>query len=221
MSKLLTAALLALAAIRCNSFAPSAHVTPWTKRRPTISLHRPRAAPIASSASNKQVDAVKVLCEDDAFKKPAFDEKRYRVVQFANGLRACLVSDPLAEVAGASVNVHAGSFHDPSGFSGLAHFHEHMLFLGTKLFPGEDEFDCYLSQHGGQCNAFTADEDTNFFIHSRRRSRGTTLSARRGSTSSTATRRAPTGLWPPRSRGTTGAGCWSSWWARSRRCQRT
>ena len=25
----------------------------------------------------------------------------------------------------------------------------------------------------------------------------------------------------PRSRGTTGAGCWSSWWARSRRCQRT
>ena len=24
-----------------------------------------------------------------------------------------------------------------------------------------------------------------------------------------------------RSRGTTGAGCWSSWWARSRRCQRT
>ena len=31
----------------------------------------------------------------------------------------------------------------------------------------------------------------------------------------------PTGLWPPRSRGTTGAGCWSSRWARSRRCQRT
>ena len=34
--------------------------------------------------------------------------------------------------------------------------------------------------------------------------------ARRGSASSTATRRAPTGLWPPRSRGTTGAGCWPS-----------
>jgi len=29
------------------------------------------------------------------------------------------------------------------------------------------------------------------------------------------------GPMPPRSRGTTGAGCWSSWWARSRRCQRT
>jgi len=40
--------------------------------------------------------------------------------------------------------------------------------------------------------------------HGRRRSRGTTSSARRGSTSSAATRGAPTGLWPPRSRGTTG-----------------
>ena len=40
--------------------------------------------------------------------------------------------------------------------------------------------------------------------------RGTTSIARRGSTSSTAIHRAPTGRWSPRSRGTTGAGCWSS-----------
>ena len=37
--------------------------------------------------------------------------------------------------------------------------------------------------------------------HGRRRSRGTTSSARRGSTSSTATHRAPTGPWLPRNRG--------------------
>ena len=42
-----------------------------------------------------------------------------------------------------------------------------------------------------------------------------------GSTSSTATHWAPTGRRLPRSRGTTGAGCWSSWWPRSRRCRRT
>ena len=41
----------------------------------------------------------------------------------------------------------------------------------------------------------------------RLRLRGTTSSARRGSTSSTAIRR---GRWSPRSRDTTGAGCWSS-----------
>jgi len=41
----------------------------------------------------------------------------------------------------------------------------------------------------------------------RQRSRGKTSSARRGSMSSTAIHRAPTGLWLPRSRGTTGAGC--------------
>jgi len=57
--------------------------------------------------------------------------------------------------------------------------------------------------------------------HHRRRHHCARRGARRGSTSSTAIRRAATGLWPPRSRGTTGAGCWSSWWARSRRYQRT
>jgi len=41
-------------------------------------------------------------------------------------------------------------------------------------------------------------------LHGRRRSRRATSSAQRGSMRSTATHRAPTGLWPPRSKGTTG-----------------
>ena len=41
-----------------------------------------------------------------------------------------LASDPTTDLASASMNIHAGHFQDPEEFPGLAHFHEHMLFLG-------------------------------------------------------------------------------------------
>jgi hypothetical protein len=57
---------------------------------------------------------------------------------------------------------------DPSGkeklendfFPGLAHFCEHMLFLGSDRYPDENELDSYLSEHGGYSNAFTEAEYT-------------------------------------------------------------
>ena len=55
-----------------------------------------------------------------------------------------------------------GSFCDPQGFGGLAHFCEHMLFMGTKTYPCENEFESFLSRHGGSSNAFTDQEATVF-----------------------------------------------------------
>jgi len=53
---------------------------------------------------------------------------------------------------------------DPHELPGLAHFCEHMLFLGTEKFPDEDEYSKYLSQHGGSFNAFTSSEHTNYYF---------------------------------------------------------
>lgn len=47
---------------------------------------------------------------------------------------------------------------------GLAHFLEHMLFLGTKSFPDEREFDFYLGAHAGHSNAYTSSENTNYMF---------------------------------------------------------
>jgi len=96
--------------------------------------------------------------------KPLLDKKAYRTIELSNGLKVLLISDPTAEMGGAGMNIHAGSYQDPQAFQGLAHFHEHMLFLGTDKFPLEDEYELFLSTHGGSSNAFTADEDTNFFF---------------------------------------------------------
>jgi len=39
---------------------------------------------------------------------------------------------------------------------GLAHFLEHMLFLGSKKFPVSDEYRSFLSQNSGLSNAYTS-----------------------------------------------------------------
>lgn len=38
---------------------------------------------------------------------------------------------------------------------GLSHYLEHMLFMGSKKYPNENEYDQYLQQHGGSSNAYT------------------------------------------------------------------
>lgn len=53
---------------------------------------------------------------------------------------------------------------DPDELPGLAHFCEHMLFLGTEKYPVENEYPRFLSEHGGSSNAFTASDHTNYYF---------------------------------------------------------
>lgn len=47
-------------------------------------------------------------------------------------------------MAAASLSVKVGSFSDPADIPGLAHFLEHMVFMGSKNFPQENAFDEFL-----------------------------------------------------------------------------
>jgi hypothetical protein len=51
--------------------------------------------------------------------------------------------------------VGVGSFTDPAEMPGLAHYLEHMLFMGSDKYPKENEYDTYLNNHGGSSNAYT------------------------------------------------------------------
>jgi nardilysin len=57
--------------------------------------------------------------------------------------------------AAAAMAVGVGSFSDPAEMQGLSHYLEHMLFMGSEKFPDENEYDSFLSKHGGSSNAFT------------------------------------------------------------------
>ncbi|KAL7536578.1 hypothetical protein ACHAXR_008597 [Thalassiosira sp. AJA248-18] len=62
--------------------------------------------------------------------------------------------------AATALLVNVGSYHDPPHLQGLAHYLEHMLFLGTQSFPTENAYDSFLSQQGGDDNAYTDMEHT-------------------------------------------------------------
>ncbi|XP_049850059.1 insulin-degrading enzyme-like [Schistocerca gregaria] len=95
---------------------------------------------------------------------PQQDARLYKYLVLPSGLRVLLISDPEADKAAAAMDVRVGSYNDPPGVMGLAHFCEHMLFLGTEKYPDESEYGTYLSSHGGQHNAFTLPESTNYFF---------------------------------------------------------
>lgn len=92
------------------------------------------------------------------------DTRDYRALTLDNGLEVLLVSDPQADKAAAAMNVDVGSADDPDATPGLAHFLEHMLFLGTDRYPEADAYQNFISSHGGDHNAFTAARDTNYFF---------------------------------------------------------
>ncbi|XP_073213824.1 nardilysin isoform X2 [Lepidochelys kempii] len=62
----------------------------------------------------------------------------------------------------AALCVAVGSFSDPEDLPGLAHFLEHMVFMGSLKYPDENGFDAFLKKHGGSDNASTDCERTVF-----------------------------------------------------------
>ena len=114
------------------------------------------AATVSSISTGK-------LAKNEVRKRP-LDERLYRALELDNGIRVLLVSDPSSSRSAAALDVNVGAFSDPSEVPGLAHFCEHMSFLGTKRFPKEEEFSSYLSSHGGSSNAYTDSEDTVYYF---------------------------------------------------------
>lgn len=95
---------------------------------------------------------------------PDWSERQVGKIRLDNGLEAYLVSDPKTEESGAALTVKVGSWNEPEDSPGLAHFLEHMLFLGTKKYPNESEFEAYLSTFRGQSNAFTYNDITSYMF---------------------------------------------------------
>lgn len=99
-----------------------------------------------------------------AVAKSPNDDNDYRALTLDNGLRVLIASDPDTDKAAAALTVFRGSNHDPEERPGLAHFLEHMLFIGTEKYPEVDGYQRFLTKHGGSSNAYTAGDHTNYFF---------------------------------------------------------
>jgi len=92
------------------------------------------------------------------------DDDAPKTFQFAlqNGMQVLVVPDHRAPVVTQMLWFRVGSDDDPPGYSGLAHFFEHMMFRGTKTVPGS-QFSQIIARNGGQDNAFTTHDYTAFY----------------------------------------------------------
>jgi insulysin len=94
--------------------------------------------------------------------KHPLDQTEYERFVMENGLKVLIVSDPKLDKASAAMAIGVGSLMDPPERQGLAHFLEHMLFLGTEKYPDAAEYSNYLQTNGGYSNAYTAGDHTNY-----------------------------------------------------------
>ncbi|KAG6018861.1 hypothetical protein E4U41_003534 [Claviceps citrina] len=120
----------------------------------------PSAQPSAMEAARH----APVVLLTESLEKPSIDDRHYRVIRLENDLEALLVHDPDADKASAALDVNVGNFSDEGGMPGMAHAVEHLLFMGTKKFPVENEYSQYLSANSGSSNAYTGSTSTNYFF---------------------------------------------------------
>ena|GEM_PF-6540899 len=85
-----------------------------------------------------------------------------KIVKLENSIEVLLVEDPKAAKTGISVDVAVGSNANPPDHRGLAHYVEHLLFLGSEKYPTAGEYDAFAQGNGGWSNAYTSASNTNY-----------------------------------------------------------
>lgn len=115
------------------------------------------AAPLVASYTVIHDQAIEKI------KSPSMQNVKRLKIKLDNGLEAYIVSDPDARKSGAALSVGVGYNNEPFEHVGMAHFVEHMLFMGTKKYPVEKEYHDFIDSHGGRANAYTSGDRTVYF----------------------------------------------------------
>ena len=77
----------------------------------------------------------------------------------ANGLKVVVYENHAAPVTATEVWYRVGSYNEQSGYTGMSHLLEHMMFKGTRNYPG-GKYSELIEAQGGRENAFTSEHYT-------------------------------------------------------------
>jgi insulysin len=91
-------------------------------------------------------------------------DRQTRILALENGLDVLLIHDAEVHRSAAALAVGTGYYYDPKDQNGLAHYLEHMLFLGTKKYPEVGTYKKFLTENSGASNAYTSGTVTNYFF---------------------------------------------------------
>ncbi len=81
-------------------------------------------------------------------------------LRLKNGIDVLLISDPLVSQSAVALSIGSGSWNNPADMPGLAHFVEHLVFMGSAKYPEESDFSRFIGERGGEYNAFTSHDRT-------------------------------------------------------------
>ena len=90
------------------------------------------------------------------------DSRDYKILHLDNKLKVIIIKDTQSSQCGALLNVNIGSIRDT--LDGMAHFLEHMVFMGSKKYPDENNFMDLVNKNGGYTNAMTGDTHTTYYF---------------------------------------------------------
>ena len=82
--------------------------------------------------------------------------------KLGNGIEVVAIPDHRAPVVTHMVWYRVGGADETPGFSGIAHFLEHLMFKGTDEIPS-GQFSKIVARNGGEDNAFTSHDATAYF----------------------------------------------------------
>lgn len=78
-----------------------------------------------------------------------------------NGLRVVINPDNTTELVAINLLYKVGAKNEDEQHTGFAHLFEHLMFSGSKNFP---DFDNLINSIGGESNAFTNNDYTNYYV---------------------------------------------------------
>lgn len=81
-----------------------------------------------------------------------------------NGLEVVAIPNHRVPAVSHMIWYRVGAGDDPPAKSGLAHYHEHLMFQGTAKYKSGEYADI-INRHGGQNNAFTGYDATSYFVN--------------------------------------------------------
>lgn len=95
---------------------------------------------------------------------PVNEKRTFKYGMLPNKLKYTIINDKHTDTSNVIMSIRTGSSYDPVEHMGMAHFLEHMLFMGSEKYPQENYFNKKISEYGGSTNAYTDMYETVYYM---------------------------------------------------------
>lgn len=94
---------------------------------------------------------------------PSNESRKFYNFTLSNNIPVVIIEDSKIESNTFALRVNSGFYQDNKIY-GLAHFLEHMIFMGSKKYPEENHFNKIIALANGFTNAYTASRKTVYYF---------------------------------------------------------